>query len=248
MTEQSQATAVYGRDVSEVYDEFYEGRGQDFASQSETVARIVGERKPGARSILDVACGTGRHLHRLASHFPEVGGVELSAHMCTLARSRVPEASIVQGDMRDFRVSRSFAAVCCLTSSIAYMPTEHDLRAAVATMAGHLVPGGVLVIDPGWSPDTFLDGYVAHDVVRGEDRTVARLSHSRRTGVSVRHEAHYLVADASGIRHFTHVQPLTLFSPAQYLGALERAGCAAAHLTDEAAFADRGLFVGVRGG
>jgi hypothetical protein len=128
------------------------------------------------------------------------------------------------------------------------MSGADELAMAVGAMARHLVPGGVLVVDPWWSPNHYVDGYTAHDTVRAEGRTVVRMSHSTRTGDAVRNEAHYLVAGADGIRHFTHIQTLTLFTAAQYLGALESAGCTAEHVTGDAEFPDRGLFVGVRRG
>lgn len=57
--------------------------------------------------------------------------------------------------MRSFDLGRRFDAVTCLFRSIGYMPTVEDLSAAVATMARHLVDGGVLVVD-GWvRPDAW---------------------------------------------------------------------------------------------
>jgi SAM-dependent methyltransferase len=248
MTTDDRVSAVYDQDVSELYELFYAGRGQDFAADGGILAEVILDRYPGADSVLDVGCGTGSHLQSLAKRFGEVAGVELSESMCALARARLGGAPVHQGDMRDFDLGRTFGAVCCLTSTIGYSRDTAELEGAVRTMARHLEPGGVLVIDPYWTPGNFLDGHVGHDVVRDESRTVARLSTSTRTGTSVRHEAHYLVADAGGIRHLTHVQPLTLFTHEEYLTALERAGCAAEHLRRDGGFVHRGLFVGVRRG
>jgi SAM-dependent methyltransferase len=240
------AEPVYHGDVSEVYDFFYRGRGKHFAAEAATVANIVRSRKPDASSLLDVACGTGEHLRAFAGEFAEVAGLEMSSPMCDLARSK--GIAVHQGDMRSFGLGRHFAAVSCLTSSIGYMSTVDELRAAVRAMAGHLVAGGVLVIDPYWFPEVFLDGHIARDMVRDTVRTVARLSHSARTDDIVRHDAHYLVADPDGIRHFTHVQQMRLFTKAQYLGAIDQAGCAPEYVHAPGGFADRGLFVGVRRG
>lgn len=244
--EPSSADAVYGRDVSEVYDLFYRGRGQDFATEAAVVAEVVRTRHPGARTLLDVGCGTGEHLRWLADRFGEVAGLEASPSMCALAREKLPGTRVHQGDMRDFRLGSGFDAVCCLTGTIGYMSDAAELAAAIGAMAGHLVSGGVLVIDPWWFPEMFLDGHITHDMVRDDDRTVARVSHSTRVGGVARHEAHYLVAEATGIRHFAHAQSLTLFTRDDYLAALARAGCAAEHLQDAGWTRSRGLFVGVR--
>jgi SAM-dependent methyltransferase len=239
------ATPVYEPDVSEIYDFFYRGRGQDFAAEAGAVADVVQELLPEADSVLDVGCGTGEHLRLLADRFRHAVGLELSASMCDVARAKDPRLVIHRGDMREFDLGRTFAAVCSLTSTVGYMSDVDELALALHAMARHLAPGGVLVVDPYWSPERFLDGHIAHDVVRDGGRTVLRLSHSVRTGRAVRHEAHYLAADPSGIRHFTHVQPLHLFTEAEYLAAFQRAGCPGEHRAD-AAYPDRGLFVGVR--
>ncbi|HVW90094.1 MAG TPA: class I SAM-dependent methyltransferase, partial [Gaiellaceae bacterium] len=51
----------------ELYDLEYAGK--DYAAESAAIARIVHERNPGARTLLDVACGTGKHLEHLRHEF-----------------------------------------------------------------------------------------------------------------------------------------------------------------------------------
>jgi SAM-dependent methyltransferase len=242
----TEANAVYDQRVTDVYDLFYAGRGQDFANDGASLTKIILDRKPDARSVLDVGCGTGEHLRALAGFFDEVAGVELSAAMCELARTKLPGSAVHQGDMREFDLGRTFDAVCSLTSTVGYLASVDELGGALAVMAGHLPPGGVLVIDPYWSPENFIDGHIGHAVVSDDTRTVTRLSHTTRDGIATRHEAHYLMADSNGICHFTHVQPLHLFTRDEYLAAFERAGCTAEHVEGEGGFAARGLFVGVR--
>lgn len=238
--------ATYDDDVSAVYDLFYAGRGQDFAGDADMLWRVVRDRCPGASSVLDVACGTGEHLRTLGALAATVEGVELSGSMCARARRKLPGVPIHEGDMRTFVLDRRFDAVCCLTSSLGYMSGVEELAAAVRRMVAHLEPGGVLVLDPYWSPETFLDGHVAHDIVRDDAATLARASRSTRTGRTVHHEAHYLVAGRDGIHHLEHVQLLTLFTREQYLGAVRAAGCRAEHVPAAGGFAARGLVVGVR--
>jgi SAM-dependent methyltransferase len=239
---------VYGQELSEVYDLVYLGRGRDYAKEADVVARAVRARRPGAVSLLDVACGTGEHLASLATAFGHVEGIELSADMCARASAKLPEVPIHVGDMREFDLGRTFDAVCCLFSSVSYMTSTAELDAAVGSMARHLPTGGVLVVDPWFFPDRYVDGYISDAVVRDERRTVARVSHSVRAGRSVRQEAHFLAAGTGGVKHFVTVQRMTLFTRAEYTAALERAGCVVEYLEGADALApERGMFVGVRG-
>ncbi|ONI76464.1 SAM-dependent methyltransferase [Actinosynnema sp. ALI-1.44] len=237
---------VYGRQLSEVYDQLYRGRGKDFADEAAKLARVVKERDPGADSLLDVACGTAEHLRYLRREFTDTAGLELSPQMRAIATAKLPGVPIHDGDMRDFDVGRTFDAVCCLYSTIGYMSTVEELGSSIAAMTRHVPRGGVVVVEPWWFPERFLDGYVGEAVVREGDRTVVRVSHSVRIDQVVRQEAHFVVADPMGIRHFVNVQVLTLFTEEEYRAAFDRAGCAVDFVTGDRCWSERGLFVGVR--
>ncbi|MFD9737228.1 class I SAM-dependent methyltransferase [Umezawaea sp. NPDC059074] len=236
----------YDERMSEVYDLVYRGRGKEYAEEAAAVAEVVRARRPSASSILDVACGTGEHLASLRSSFGHVEGLELSPHMRAVATAKLPGVTVTEGDMRGFELGWTFDAVCCLYSAVGYTSSPAELTEAIRRMALHLAPGGVLVVEPWWLPERFLDGHVGDDVVRGDGKTVARVSQSRRTGDVVRQETHYVVADEAGIRHFTHVQHLRLFTAEEYTTAFDRAGCAVEHLDDDRLLSGRGLFVGVK--
>jgi dTDP-4-amino-2,4-dideoxy-beta-L-xylose N-methyltransferase len=102
---------------------------------------------PAARSLLDVACGTGWHLERLRAWY-SVEGLDASSAMLQRARERLPDISLHEADMRAFDLGTRFDAVICLSSSIAHMQTLADLDRAVACMARHVQDAGVLVIEP----------------------------------------------------------------------------------------------------
>ncbi|MDL4770771.1 class I SAM-dependent methyltransferase [Actinomadura xylanilytica] len=199
-------------------------------------------------SLLDVACGTGEHLVALRALFGEVAGLDLAAGMRAVASRKLPGVPVHAGDMRGFALGRAFDAMCCLYSAVGYMSTAAELDAALERMAAHLTPGGVLVVEPWWTPGRFLDGHIADDVVRGGGRTISRVSLSTRDGGAARQETHYTVAGQDGIRSFVHVQRLTLFRPEDYAAAFRRAGLKAEYTAHDAFRSGRGLYVGVREG
>jgi len=124
------------------------------------------------------------------------------------------------------------------------MADEQQLHTAIRRMAAHLAPGGVLVLDPWWFPENFIDGYVMAEVARDDCRSVARVSHSVRTdtGSSMCITANYLVGEPTGIREFRTHDTLSLFREEQYADAFTDAGLAVEYVP--AAATDRGLFVG----
>jgi len=235
---------MYDSEVAEIWDATYVGRGRDYQAEARDVARLVRERHPHAGSLLDVACGTGEHLRHFADVFRHVEGLELSADMIAVGRGRSPWLTVHRGDMRAFGLDRRFDAVTCLFSSIGHARTTDELDATLACFAAHLNPGGVVVVEPWWFPETFADGHVAGDVIHVDGRVIARVSHSRRQGRASLVSAHFTVADAeAGLRHFTEDLVISLFTREQYEASFVRAGGTVEYL--DGGPSGRGLFVGV---
>ena len=111
---------MYERSDAAIYDAMNRGAGKDYGAEAAAVTEAVLARRPEARTLLDVACGTGEHLSHLRHRF-EVEGLELSEHMAAIARTKLgPDVPIHAGDMRSFDLGRTFDAVTCMFSSIGY--------------------------------------------------------------------------------------------------------------------------------
>ncbi len=113
--------------TADLYDLFYDFK--DYAAEADAVREIVSARYPGARTLLDVACGTGRHLEALRASF-DVEGLDLDAGLLHVAAARLPGVPLHLGDMRDADLGRTFDVVTCLFSSIGYMQTPDELGRA----------------------------------------------------------------------------------------------------------------------
>jgi SAM-dependent methyltransferase len=237
---------VYGQELAEVYELIYRSRGKDWDSEAASMARVVRSRNPRADSLLDVACGTGAHLATFAKLFGHVEGLEIAEPMRALAHQRLPDVTVHAGDMRQFDLARTFDAVCCMFVAISYVESLEQMRSAVRSMARHLNPGGVLVIEPWWFPTSFIDGYVAGDLAQEGGRTVARISHSVRRGQATHMEVRFTVGDAAGIREFKEIDVMMLFTRQEYVDAFTDAGCSVEFV--EGFPSSRGLFVGIRNG
>jgi trans-aconitate methyltransferase len=216
----------YGTAHAELYDLIFRSRGKDFEAEAEEVARLVRARLPAARSVLDVACGTGAHLETFARLFEHCQGLELAPAMRRIAERRLPRVAVHQSDMRTFELGRAFDAVTCMGNAVACAAGTAELDQTVERMAAHLVPGGVLVVEPWWFPENFVDGHVGGHLMHDAGRIISRTTHSRRQGDRTRMEVKFVVADSRGITEFTDVLSVGLFTHEEYRAAFERAGCA----------------------
>ena len=235
--------AAVFRTSSHIYDLIYQAIGKNYLDEAAVVDQIIQGHKEGAASLLDVACGTGGHLRHLRSRY-EIVGLDLDSGMLEQAAEVLPGVTLVEGDMRSFRLARRFDAVVCLFSSIGYMRSVQELDAAVGNMAAHLTPGGVLVID-GWiRPDAWIDpGTVHAEAARGDGIAAARVGKSRREGNKTYLELHHLVGTLDGIEHLVDHHELTLFTDDEYQGAFRRSGLSVQRVDSQMAGRDR--YIGV---
>jgi len=226
------------------YDLVHGGREKDYAVEAGKVdAAIRAHGRPNPDTLLDVACGTGQHLLFLRNRY-RVEGLDADAGMLEIARRRLSGVTLHHGDMLTFDLGRRFDAVICLFSAIGHVRTRANLRRAVARMAAHLAPGGVLVIEPWIRPEDWRGERGIHgEMVDRPDVKVARLSLNTRRGRVTRLEMHYLAATLDGVRHVVERLTLGLFTHAEYVDAFERAGLRVHH--DPAGLTGRGLYVGV---
>lgn len=218
---------MYGAELAEIYDAIYiHGKAKDYAADVTAIAELIHARSPQADSLLDVACGTGAHLTHFRNEFARVAGVELSEPMRRAARAKLPGVPIHAGDMRTFDLGVGFDAVTCLFSSIGYLRGVRELETAAGRLAAHLQPGGVLIVEPWFTPGQWRDGHVSHIVTEVEGRTIVRMGYSSSSGRRTsRMHMHYLIGEpGSGVRHFTDDHVMTLFTADEYEHALASAG------------------------
>jgi SAM-dependent methyltransferase len=223
----------------ELYDLEYSFK--DYAGEAATLARIVRERSPGATTLLDVACGTGKHLEHLRATF-DCEGTDLDEGLLRVVRDRVPGVPLHQGDMRNLDLGRRFDVITCFFSAIGYVGGSDGLAATADTFAKHLSPGGLALVEPWLTPDVWIPNR-PHLLTHEEpDLVLARATVSglRDERVSTT-EMHYLVATPAGVEHFVEHHDLYLFTNDEMRSAFEAAGLAVEH--DSEGLIGRGLWI-----
>ncbi len=112
-------------------------------------------------SLLELGVGGGHTLMYLADDYA-CSAVDLSEPMLANCRALIPQAKLIVGDMRSVRLDKTFDVVF-IHDAIDYMLGEEDVRRTLETVALHLRPGGLCVIAPTYTRETFVDGDVADD-------------------------------------------------------------------------------------
>jgi SAM-dependent methyltransferase len=222
------------------YDKIYSFK--DYRGEAERLTAIVrGHLRSGGNRLLDVACGTGLHIEYLKESY-DVEGLDINAELLEFARQRNPDVPFHRGDMIDFDLGRTFDVVTCLFSSIGYVKTLDNVEKAAACMARHLVPGGVLVVEPWFTPDAWHAPSVHSLFIDEPELKIARVNTSFVEGRLSYFDLHYLVGTPEGTEHFVERHELGLFETDEMLAALSGVGLRVTY--DAEGLTGRGLFIG----
>jgi ubiquinone/menaquinone biosynthesis C-methylase UbiE len=215
-----------------LYDVYYSFL--DYATASSELHALIQQLNPNAKTLLDVACGTGKYLENLREHY-QVEGLDILPDLLEIARERCPEVPFHQGDMVDFNLGHRFDVVTCLFCSIGYVKTIENAELAVACMARHLRPGGILVVEPWVSPENCWINRVSAEFTDKPNLKIVRMYTHKIEGRTSVFDINYLVGTPEGVTYFKEREQMGLFTHEEYIRAFEKAGLTVSHY-------DRGLF------
>lgn len=228
---------------AEIYDAMYLAK-KDYVKEAEQVHSIIEEhKKADGNELLDVACGTGLHAEALKQWY-NVEGLDLSEGQLVGARARLPDVKFYQADMTNFDTSKQYDAITCLFSAIGELLDIEQVNSAVGTMAKHLKPGGVLIVEPWLRPEQFREGCIWSDFVDEPDLKVARMTVAERDGKIVNLTMHHMVGRPGKIEEFVEHHQEAMHSVEEYTQAFQKAGLTVTH--DDVGLIGRGLFIGVK--
>ena len=221
------------------YDAIYHFK--DYIEASQRIHSLIQQINPYARTLLDVGCGTGKHLE-LWRETLQVEGLDLSPEMLEIARGRCPGVPFYQGNMVNFDLGHSFDVITCLFSSIGLVKTVKNMYTAVENMARHLNPQGILLIEPWFTPENYWVGRLTANFVDQPDLKIAWMYVSEIDGrVSITH-INFMVGTPKGITHFTERLENGLFTHEEYQDAFRRVDLEVEY--NPVVLFNRGLYIG----
>jgi SAM-dependent methyltransferase len=117
-------------------------------SQTERQIQFLKSTLKLDRYVLDLACGTGRHMIPLCQQGYSMVGLDVSRKLLKFAKQRSRRVEVVLGDMRflPFKTG-AFGAAVCMDTSFGYLPSEADDQVSLAEVRRVTIMQGVFVLD-----------------------------------------------------------------------------------------------------
>ncbi|XZF15558.1 class I SAM-dependent DNA methyltransferase [Chitinophagaceae bacterium MMS25-I14] len=225
-----------------IYDLVYSFK--DYRAEADKIGGEIHRLKPEARTLLDIACGTGEHHRYLKENF-SVDGTDINEHFLEIARQKNPEGTYSNADMRSFELGRKYDVVTCLFSSVGYLKNLDEITSALRSFYNHLSPGGLLIVEPWFTEDNWKDGNTNMQTHNTDEVKVCRMHRSYKEGNISVLDFHYLIGTKDkDIQYFEERHELRLTSVAEMMEALVQAGFKSTY--DPAGFTGRGVYYAIR--
>ena len=230
--------------LAKYYDRVYSFR--DYLDEAVRLQNlIIRYLESGGNTLLDIACGTGRHLKYLKDDF-SCTGVDVSKNMLKIARKNAKGVTFKEADMKTLRLGKQFDVIMCLLSSIGYVKTTARLENTIQNFSRHLKKGGLALIEPSNAKSRYVCGEPRVTTYEGKDVKIARINYTNFRQATAVLNMHLLIAErGKDAKYFVDRHELGLFGINNTLRAMKAVDLKSKYLKN-GLMPGRELFVGIK--
>jgi len=148
--------SVFGEKYSKYYNLLY--KDKNYLEEYEYICEILKKHGTSGKNILDIGCGTGKHLHFFKQNGFSVAGLDLSKNMIGEAKKILhQEEDLICANASEFRFNKNFGTILSLFHVMSYQTKTTELEKVFLNVSNHLVDGGLFVFDFWYGPAVLID-------------------------------------------------------------------------------------------
>jgi ubiquinone/menaquinone biosynthesis C-methylase UbiE len=232
------------KELAKYYDLIYSWK--NYKKEVNKIEKLIKEyKKSDGNKLLDVACGTGKHLEYFKENF-SCTGIDLNEEMLRIAKNNISDVDFKSADLINFDLNDKFDVITCLFSSIGYVRTYEKLEKTIMNFKNHLKSGGVVIIEPWFTKSGYMVGLPSMTTYDGEDIKIARLNTTALDRDLSVMEMHYLIVEKNkDVKYFVDKHEVGLFETDKFLEIMNNAGFKA-EFSKDGLMKGRGLYIGIK--
>lgn len=123
----------------------------DYNLWIQKIHEIVKSYNPGAKRMLELACGTGTIGIGLSKIGYIVEGLDLSEDMLAVAQSKAYDAGVkmrfYHQDMSQFQTKKKYDVIYCMCDGLNYVIDDEQMTNVFESIYNHLTPEGLVIVD-----------------------------------------------------------------------------------------------------
>ena len=126
--------------MAKYYDLFYSNKS--YERETDFLKKLIGNRK----TVLDVGCGTGIHMHLLEDSGYIVDGLDLNSGMLNIAKTRV-KGNLLEVNLLDFNMNKKYDSIISMFAVFNHLKDYNEFEEGIIHYYQYLNEGGILIID-----------------------------------------------------------------------------------------------------
>lgn len=167
-------------------------------TEGKFILNIIKNRK----RVLDVGCGSGKHVSILENLGYEVTGIDKSKRMVEVSKANT-RSDIYNMDVLDLNFEEKFNAIICIKSVLNHLKSYEEFELAIKNMINCLEKDGIIIID---LDNKRING-VYNDKVDGNRRTIES-TYNEKKEIQQRKFTYYI-----GARKFEFLHEYIIYNP-----------------------------------
>lgn len=177
---------AFHENYSEYYNLFY--KDKDYKGESEYIHQLIssnGYTDKENISILDLACGTGRHVFELDKMGYKVEGSDIASDMINIAQNQALEMGRnIKFHNYSFqsahKIQKKYDVIISMFSAVNYITEHSDLLLTLNNIRGLLKDNGIFIFDY-WNGNAVVRDYSPVKVLRkkSENGEILRVSETQ---------------------------------------------------------------------